>query len=198
MAVRVLDDARTAADPFWMRAAARPHAPILDPATRMVRYYSKFLHATWLGWAAGGGITWFGPVLAVLHLTGIVLLMGAVGAIDLRILGVGKGLALKPLQRLLVVSTAGFVLSLLSGVAIYAGDPARYQNGPFLMKMLCLLGAGLNALLFYTTGLSRRVNPIGAGEDAPAAAKISALASLVLWFAVIFWGRILPFVTATI
>jgi hypothetical protein len=164
----------------------------------MVRYYSKFLHATWLGWAAGGGITWFGPVLAVVHLTGIVLLVGAVGTIDLRILGIGKELPLRPLQRLLGISALGFLLSLLTGVTIFAGDPSRYQNGPFLMKMLCLAGAGLNALLFYTTGLFRRVRPIGAGENAPAAAKVSAVVSLVLWFAVIFWGRVLPFLTGTL
>jgi hypothetical protein len=164
----------------------------------MVRYYSKFLHATWIGQAAGGGITWLGPVLTVLHLTGLVLLIGAVSAIDLRVLGVAKALPLKPMQRLLIVSALGFAITLLSGVAIFSGDPTRYQNGPFLMKMLCLAAAGINALLFYTTGLSRLVVATGAGEDAPAAAKLSAAVSLVLWFAVIFWGRVLPFLTGTL
>src|SRR5262249_20584445 len=119
-------------------------------------------------------------------------------AIDLRVLGVAKALPLKPMQRLLMVSALGFAISLLSGVAIFAGDPTRYQNGPFLMKMLCLAAAGINALLFYTTGLSRLVSATGPGQDAPAAAKLNAAVSLVLWFGVIFWGRVLPFLTGTL
>ncbi len=63
--------------------------------------------------------------------------------------------------------------------------------------MLCVVLAGLNALLFYTTGLYRRVNPIGAGQDVPMAAKLSAVASLFLWFGVIFWGRMLSFLSDT-
>jgi hypothetical protein len=63
--------------------------------------------------------------------------------------------------------------------------------------MLCVVLAGLNALLFYTTGLHRRVNPIDAGQAVPMAARLSAIASLLLWFGVIFWGQMLSFLNDT-
>jgi hypothetical protein len=163
----------------------------------MVRYYSNQLHATWLGWAVAGGVPWLWPVFATLHFIGMALLIGSVGTINLRILGVGKGLPLGPLQKLLVWGALGFGLNLLTGIGLYAGNPRQYQSLAFLFKMLCVVLAGVNALLFYTTGLYRRVNPVGAGQDAPMAAKLSAVASLLFWFAVIYWGRMLSFLSDT-
>jgi hypothetical protein len=159
----------------------------------MVRYYSNMLHATWLGWAAAGGVPWLSPLFATLHFFGMALLIGSVGTIDLRILGVAKQLPLGPMQRLLPWGIFGFALNLITGIGVYAGNPGQYQNSAFLFKMLCVVLAGLNALLFYTTGLYRRVSPVGAGQDVPVAAKLSAVASLFFWFSVMFWGRMLSF-----
>jgi len=159
----------------------------------MVRYYSKILHATWLGWAVAGGVSWLGPLLAMFHSVGMALLIGCVTIIDLRILGVGKALPIKPLQRLLPWGALGFALTLVSGIGFYASNPEPYQSLGFLLKMLCIVFAGINGLLFYTSGLYRRVTPIGANEDAPPAAKLSAIASISLWFAVLYWGRVLAF-----
>src|SRR3954464_1744285 len=141
----------------------------------MVRYYSKILHATWLGWAVAGGVSWLGPLLAVFHSLRMALLIGGVTIIDLRILGVGKALPIKPLQRLLPWGSLGFALTLVSGIGFYASNPEQYQNLGFLLKILCIVLAGINGLPFYTSGLYRRVNPVGANEDAPPAAKLSAI-----------------------
>jgi hypothetical protein len=35
---------------------------------------------------------------------------------------------------------------------------------------------------------------LGPGEATPAAAKLVAVSSLFLWFGVLFWGRMLPFI----
>jgi hypothetical protein len=163
----------------------------------MLRYYSNMLHATWLGWAVAGGVPWLWPLFATLHFFGMALLIGCVATIDLRILGVGKGLPLGPMQKLLPWGILGFGLNLFTGIGFYAGNPGQFQSWPFLFKMLFVVMAGLNALLFYTTGLYRRVTPVGAGQDAPMAAKLSAAASLLLWFGVIFWGRMLSFLNDT-
>jgi hypothetical protein len=165
--------------------------------TVMVRYYSKMLHASPLGWAVAGGVPGLWPLLATLHFFGMALLIGCVATIDLRMLGIGKGLPLGPMQRLLPWGMLGFGLNLLSGIGLYAGNPGQYQTGPFFFKMLFVVLAGLNALLFYTSGLYRTVNPVGAGQDAPMAAKLSAVVSLLLWFGVMFWGRMLSFLNDT-
>jgi hypothetical protein len=63
----------------------------------------------------------------------------------------------------------------------------------FWLKIAFIALAGVNVLLFYATGLSRRVDEVGAGEDVPGAARVVAAASLFLWFGVLYWGRMLPF-----
>src|SRR5438552_7850744 len=157
----------------------------------MVWYYSKILHRTWLGLAVGGGISWLWPLFRTLHFFGMVLLIGVVGVIDLRMLGVAKGLPLKPLSRLLPWAMLGFAINLATGIGLYAGNPDQYQTWAFLAKMACVVLAGINGLHFYTSGLHRHTNAVQAGEDVPMAAKIAAAASLVLWIGVIFWGRML-------
>src|SRR5580693_690728 len=63
-----------------------------ESETVVLRHYSNMLHATWLGWAVAGGIPWLWPVFAILHSFGMALLIGCVGTLDLRMLGIGKAL----------------------------------------------------------------------------------------------------------
>ena len=159
----------------------------------MITYYSKMIHDTWLGWAVAGGVPWLSPALATLHFFGMALLVGCAGTIDLRMLGVGKGLPLGPMQRLVPWGMAGFVLNLVTGIGLYAGNPGQFQNAAFATKIAFVVLAGLNAILFYVTGLASRVDQVSAGQDVPFAAKLVAGTSLFLWASVIYCGRMLPF-----
>ena len=158
----------------------------------MVAHYSKILHETSLGWAMAGNVHWLWPVCATLHLIGMALLVGCVGALDLRLLGIGKELPVAPLQTLMPIAMVGLTVNLVTGIGFYAGTPDQYQSLAFAAKMGFVLLAGANGLLFHVTGLARQVRTVGAGQDAPTAAKLSAIASLVLWIGVMFWGRMLP------
>jgi hypothetical protein len=71
------------------------------------------------------------------------LLIGIVGLLDLRMLGVAKGLPVGPLERLLPWGIAGFVINLITGFLFYAGDPFQYiHNFVFWLKMLFILPPG--------------------------------------------------------
>ena len=59
-------------------------------------------------------------------------------------------------------------------------------------KALFLLVAGANALVFET-GFSDRLKRLGPQEDTPVAAKVIAAVSLVSWFAVLYFGRMIPY-----
>jgi hypothetical protein len=160
----------------------------------MVRSLSIWLHGTSLSWAARGGLPWLWPLCETLHFIGMAMLIGIVGLLDLRMLGFIKGLPLRPLQRLLPWGVAGFAINLITGVVFFTGDPFQYiDNNVFWLKVAFIVLAGVNVLLFYATGLSRRVDEVGAGEDVPGAARAVAAASLLLWFGVMYWGRMLPF-----
>lgn len=157
----------------------------------MVWYYSRILHRSWLGMAVGGRIPWLWPLFETLHVFSMVLLVGVVGAIDLRMLGVAKELPLRPLSRLLPWAMSGFAISFVTGIGSYAGNPDQYQTWAFLAKMASVVLAGINGLHFYASGLHRQTDAVQAGQDVPLAAKLAAAVSLVLWFGVIFWGRML-------
>ena len=142
-------------------------------------------------------IWWFLPLCESLHFIGMAMLVGVVGVLDLRILGMAKRLPLEPLQRLMPWAVLGFVINLGTGFVFIAANPRQYIGPPlslsFAAKMLFIVFAGLNAILFYMSGLKRMVDRVEAGHDAPLGAKVSAVVSLFLWVGVMYWGRMLQF-----
>lgn len=145
---------------------------------------------------------WIVPVWKTLHYFAIAVLVGIVGLVDLRILGVAKGLPLAPLQRLMRWAIVSFVVAGVSGAALLRINPANSFGPPinvaFAAKMLSLLLIGLNDLLYVATGLKRQVDAVAAGETASASAKIVAGVSLALWAGVIYWSRMLTFLAGAI
>ena len=140
------------------------------------------------------GVPWIWPACETLHFIGMALLMGVIGAVDLRMLGFLKRLPFAPLHRLLPWGIAGFIINLITGALFFAGDPYQYKdNIAFWFKMLFIVLAGTNVLVFYLIPF-RRVEAMGPGDDAPMSAKVVAATSIFLWFGVMCWGRMLPFI----
>ena len=159
-----------------------------------VESFSHALQSTRLSWAVAGGYPWIWPACETLHFIGMGLLVGIVGVLDLRMLGIGKRLVPGPFERLIPWAIGGFLINLVTGFLFFTGDPSQYiHNTVFWLKLLFILLAGINALLFYATGIARRVDVLGPGDDAPWSAKVIAATSLALWIGVIYWGRMLPF-----
>jgi hypothetical protein len=139
--------------------------------------------------------SWIWPACETLHFVGLALLIGNVGLLDLRMLGVAKRLPVAPLARLVRWGVLGFVINLLTGIVFFVGAPSQYVNNiAFQYKLLFIALGGANLVVFNVSGVARRVGVLGPGDDAPAAAKIMAAASLFLWVGVMFWGRMLPFI----
>jgi hypothetical protein len=65
----------------------------------------------------------------------------------------------------------------------------RRPTGALWLKILTLLLIGVNSAVSYLAGIFNRVNPLQAGEDPPTSARLIAVTSLFLWFAVITFGR---------
>ena len=148
-----------------------------------------------------GTYRWVWPLSEVLHFVGLTLLVGIVTIFDLRLLGVAKRMPVAPLRKLLPWSVLGFVLCVLTGLIFVTGLWANVKTHPlealaidhFLQMKLAFIGlAGINLLALYHRGLSTAVDRMGAGDDAPPAAKFIAGASLFLWVGVVYWGRLIP------
>jgi hypothetical protein len=111
--------------------------------------------------------------------------------LDLRVLGVAKDLPVGPLHRLVPWGIFGFLLCVVSGTLFVVGEPFQFlERGTFQLKMLFILIAGINVLVFYLF-MFRDVETLGPGDDAPLPAKAIAAFSLFLWIGVIYWGRLL-------
>jgi hypothetical protein len=141
--------------------------------------------------------SWLWPVMEMLHFVGMALLIGTVGLLDLRLLGLAKALPPAPFQRLVPWGLFGFGINAITGVLFIAGNrfaPVEYgENIAFQLKLLFMLLAAVNATAFYVTGVARRVEALGPGDNAPASAKLIAATGLSLWVGVICFGRLLPY-----
>ncbi len=92
------------------------------------------------------------------------------------------------------VAIGGFALNLVTGVIFLIGHPEQYvHNVAWWWKVGCLLVAGANAAAFEIS-IGKRTMALGAGEDTATAAKAIGLLSIVAWFGVLYFGRMLPFI----
>lgn len=156
----------------------------------------------WLAWLeatapaeAMRGWLWLYPAVEVVHIIGIVLLVGSVAMFDLRVLGLSRRLPVSGLARhLLPFSVLGLAILVPSGLLLFSAHATELAANPVFPLKLALIGAGVaNAVLFHG-GAFRSVRGWDVDAAAPAAAKLSAAGSLAIWVAVITCGRLLAYV----
>jgi hypothetical protein len=134
---------------------------------------------------------WMWPTCETLHFVGLSLLCGVVFLVDLRVLGVMRGVSFASLHRLLPWAALGFGLNVVTGMLFFVGIPGQYiHNVAFYWKVGLVMLAGANALYFT---LFDEPWSLGPGEDAPLTAKVFAASAMVLWVAVMYCGSMLPF-----
>ena len=149
------------------------------------------LEASPLGlWARGS--TFGYPLANLAHLLGLVMLVGAIGVLDLRLLGLLRRLPAAALAHSLIpIAAAGLALMILSGVVMFAADAGPLVRSPLFRWKLVLIGAALaNVAVFHA--LWRRRDERWAGE-LPGAARLTAAASLGLWLAAATLGRLIAY-----
>lgn len=137
---------------------------------------------------------WLWPVLEISHFIGLSLLLGGLIIIDLRLAGHIKALNLRATHQLLPVVFLGFAVNAVTGVLFFIGDPLRYaSNIGFQIKMVLVMIAGLNALLYYWK-ISPVIHTWNPQAAPPLLAKCVAYGSLTVWVGVLLCGRLIPYV----
>lgn len=116
------------------------------------------------------------------------MVVGAIGIVDLRVLGYGRGLPLQRLSAALApIALTGFAAMVVSGALLFVAD-ARALAGSsiFLAKLGLIALAALNALAF-------RIGWRRLDDHPPLAARALAAASLILWLSVVIAGRLIAY-----
>jgi uncharacterized protein DUF6644 len=134
---------------------------------------------------------WVFPIVETIHVLAIALLAGSIAILDLRLLGIilrGERVTTVARQVLPVVWT-GFGILTVSGLMLFAAEAAKsYSNPAFRIKLLLLVLAGLNPLVYYRT-VYRRIAAWDQHAKTPLAARLAGAASLTLWAGIIAAGR---------
>ncbi len=127
------------------------------------------------------------------HILGIALTVGAIAALDLRLLGVAARQPLAALAPLLgAVAAAGVALAVLTGGLLFSVRPAAYAANPAFLAKVALVMLGVVNALALRAGRDWRV----ALEHGAVTGRVKAqaAASLAIWIAAIFAGRWIGFV----
>jgi len=138
------------------------------------------------------------PVLESIHVVGLALVFGTIAILDLRLLGVAS--TDRPVSRLMADllkwTWAAFAVTALTGGLMFSTNALVYfHNTFFRAKMILLVLAGLNMLVFELTA-RKTIDRWDRASTTPSSAKVVATISLVIWIGIIVAGRVIGF-TAT-
>lgn len=138
-------------------------------------------------------ITWLWPICESLHFIGLCMLIGGAGLLDLRLMGLFRGLHLRHVKELMPWAIGGFVINAVTGTLFVVMQPHLYlTSAVWWSKVAFLAIAGLNAG-YFETRLAGRALAMAPDADTPRELKIVGALSLFSWFAVLYCGRMLPY-----
>lgn len=141
-------------------------------------------------WARGSSYAY--PVANLVHLAGLVMLVGAIGLLDLRLAGFFRRIPVQPLWSVLTpLGIAGLVLMIPSGLVMFAADAsALFVSETFRRKLILIVLALINAGAYRIAWRSRVPDW---DASAPVAARALAITSLLLWLTVAALGRLIAY-----
>lgn len=137
---------------------------------------------------------WAFPVIEALHIVaGNVPLLVSTSIVSARI--AGWGLRDVPVSKVVRAALpwawTGFSIQVVTGILLFSSAATKYASTHiFPIKMLLILAAGANALIFMRTAY-RRVAIWDTASKPPFAARFAGVVSIVLWLSVLVMGRVL-------
>jgi hypothetical protein len=141
---------------------------------------------------------WLYPAVEIVHIVGIGLLFGSIVVFDLRLLGFSRNIPVKRLaSHVLPWSAGSFLLIVPSGLLMFTAHASEFiESEVFVIKMLLILAAGVNAGLFHT--ITFRTADVWDSDEMrklppPPSARLAGALSLLIWISVIACGRLLAY-----
>lgn len=138
---------------------------------------------------------WF-PTIETFHVLALAIVVGSIGMIDLRLLGIAhqKHAVTHLSSDVLPWTWVAFVIAVATGALMFASKALDYWENPFFKIKLCfLLAAGINMAVFHLFTW-RSVSEWDQTAAVPRAARAAGLLSLTFWVGVVICGRWIGFV----
>lgn len=168
------------------------HPEILaDPSTAGAQSMFSVSAAAVAFFVNGRGHQWVWPTLESAHFVGMTLWFGVLLLANLRLMGWFTRLPYPTLHRLLPWALIGFGVNEVSGMMFYIATPKGYTtNVMFYWKLIFLLLAAAD--LLYLTVWPPAWH-LEAGTPTHVRERVIGAAALVSFVAVMYCGRMLPF-----
>ena len=189
------------------RTADRLHRPPLNRARRAacsfltsgkspmsIQALLEAIQASSVGTAIREGSGLF-PIIECVHVLAITFVVGTIAMVDLRLLGfTSRQRAVTRLtSEILPYTWVGFVTAVITGSLLFSSAATKYfGNTAFRLKMLMLLLAGLNMLVFHLV-TERTIKHWDEHPSPPISVKATGALSLIFWVGVVAAGRWIGF-----
>jgi len=157
--------------------------------------FCQWLDQTAVGTAIRQSL-WLFPAIETVHLLGMAALVATITVLDLRLLGwIAKAKPISKLAaRVIPLAWLGFAVQLVTGALLFSSEAVKiYGNPAFRLKLLLLLLAGVQALIFQTF-VSGKLPAWDERESMPFTGKVIGLSSMLLWAGIVTAGRFIGFV----
>jgi hypothetical protein len=184
----------------------------------MMEFFSWLENTEFCSWLRGSGSIWAYPLVLTMHTMGMGILVGFNWALDLRILGVGKQIPVRAMDKFFPVMWVGFWLNLVTGILLLAADATtKMTSWVFGVKMFFIILAMIvlrkiqSQVLALPAIAPREAQPpmsspaqgggvavlespvVVAASSELANAKLLAILSLVFWTFSITAGRLMAY-----
>jgi len=139
--------------------------------------------------------TWCFPIVETIHVLALTVVVGSVAMMDSRLLGVGN--KDRPASEVIASSLpwawSAFAVAFIAGSLMFCSKATSYYvNIPFRIKVVCLILAAVNMLVFHL--FTARDMPAWDRGKPPFGARLAAACSLTLWVIIVAAGRWVGFV----
>lgn len=139
------------------------------------------------------GMSWLWPLCESLHFIGLCMLIGGAGLLDLRLMGMFRGIPIRHIKALMPWALGGFLINAATGTLFLIMQPHLYlASAIWWWKVAFIAVAAANAL-FFETRLALHALAAAPDADTTPAMKMVGACSLFSWFAVLYCGRMLPY-----
>ncbi|HXF52800.1 MAG TPA: DUF6644 family protein [Hyphomicrobiaceae bacterium] len=137
---------------------------------------------------------WLYPTANVAHVVGLALFAGAVGVMDLRILGAFAATTpanvIRPARA---AAAAALVLMALSGSVLFTAEASHISLNPVFQLKAALVGLGITNALLVGPALRRALSDTPAYVPLPGRVRTAAAVSLAVWLTVAASGRLIAY-----
>jgi hypothetical protein len=134
---------------------------------------------------------WAFTTIKLIHASAISLVIGSIALVDLRLLGVA--FTSRPFtdlaSRALRWTWAAFAIAVVAGSLLFISEATDYfTNTMFRIKMVALVVAGINMLIFELMTV-RGVQAWDIAASPPPSARLAGAISLACWLLIVVAGR---------